>query len=229
MSNETPKYLLKFVSKEEYAKTFQNGIIYTRPAGYYRYLEEGQGDEYEGNVKPEGFCSPFRNIKMYKCEEYSIYCMYAAYEGDIEYGYINGIEKRCIDDFHAEYVAVIKYDDIIPIISELQAKLECEVCYGTVQYRIFNGHDAFIALFTPSCNNLFIKRPKFSHQNEFRVVFCEKNPYTMQKNDLGGYNMVYDEAKEYTFSYDAKSKIKIYSVDTMGIDTKGKLRLKVDL
>ena len=26
----------------------------------------------------------------------------------------------------AEYVAVIKYDDMIPIISELQVRLECE-------------------------------------------------------------------------------------------------------
>lgn len=44
------RYLLKFVSKLEYAQMLVDGKLFMRPASYYRRLEMGQGDMGEGAV-----------------------------------------------------------------------------------------------------------------------------------------------------------------------------------
>ena len=221
MSNEYPEYLLKFVSKEEHAKVFQNGIMYTRPAGYYHYLENGRGDEKEASVLENP-----KSIKMYKCAEHPIYCMYSAYKCDISGGYINNIDIRCIENFEANYIAIIKFFDMLSVIKELKLKAGCDIQYGIVQYRNRTFEDEFTALTSKSIDHLFIKSPDFNYQKEFRIVFCENIPFTISENSHT-YKVKYN-AKEYRFSDCYKSKIKIYSIDAMTIGADGMQRLKID-
>ena len=103
------KYLIKFVSKKDHADTLLDGKLYMNAAAYYRNLEVGQGDECEGAIS--------HNVKIFKNDDFYVYCMYAVQDNDLNENLIL-INEKTINDFKCSngYLVLIKYDEFINMI-----------------------------------------------------------------------------------------------------------------
>ena len=226
--NKKPIYLLKFVSKEEHANDFLNGELFTYPAGYYRYLERGRGDNKEGLVIGSSLYRT--HPPAFQNTSYSIFCMYAVCRDDVDSnGVIKNIDERCIKDFKAQngYVIAIKCADMTAVINSCDTQgynMESRM----IEYRDITFDDTWEWTRTGSVDNLFIKCPCFAYQNEFRTVICKNNRYDFAKNEFGGIKLVYQPQK-YRFSFDIKEKAKKYPICNMYVGENNKYSLKLDL
>lgn len=170
MTDARIKYLIKFVSKKSYAEDLVRGKLFMRPAAYYHMLEQkkgpGQGDLGEASVV-DGLCA-------YKHSHVPIYCLYAVMENDINDGNIY-ISERCIDDFDCQngYAVLIDYEKLQPLLSQVKTE-GYELDAGLVTYYSLTLEDMAYLLNDNTPRNLFIKRPYFSYQKEYRIVVCKQ-------------------------------------------------------
>ena len=157
-------YVIKFVSQYTHAETLVNGTLFMRPAMYYHYLEEGQGDKHEGAIDNS------IDTPSYKGWSHPIYCMYYLDEKEIKDGKAI-IPQKVISDFKCDkgYAVVIPKDQFMSLIPN---KYEGSSVYtGKVKYGISTPLSKFLSMFdSTGRESLFLKRPVFSHQKEFRVT-----------------------------------------------------------
>ena len=170
MNDERIKYLIKFVSEKSHAEDLVRGKLFMRPATYYHMLEQkkgpGQGDLGEASVV-DGQCA-------YKHSHVPVYCLYAVMENDINDGNIY-ISKRCIDDFGCQkgFAVLIDYKKLQPLLSQVKTGGH-ELDAGLVTYHSLTLENMAGLLNDKTPQNLFIKRPYFSYQKEYRIVVCEQ-------------------------------------------------------
>ena len=159
------RYLLKFVSKLEYAQMLVDGKLFMRPASYYRRLEMGQGDMGEGAVFP--------NACIYKHSQCPIYCLYAATQNDIDLNGCIHISNQCIEDFGCSngYIVAIDFEKFKSFLKAVDTH-GYELDAGMVNYYQITCDDIEKLFVDQTPRNLFIKRPYFSYQHEFRVVIA---------------------------------------------------------
>lgn len=160
------KYLIKFVSKREFAEDLLNGKLFMRPAEYYHRLEKGQGDFLETAIS-HSFC-------IYKHSTVPIYCAYAVDEKDVIDNKIL-VPSQCIKDFDCEhgYAVLIDYSKFEPLLRKIDSK-GYEVVAGLVNYHRLDTDDTFCLIGDDSVRNCFIKHPSFFYQKEFRIVIEKK-------------------------------------------------------
>lgn len=163
------RYLIKFVSKLEYAEDLRHGKLFMRPAEYYHHLERGQGDEAEAAICH--FAAIYKNVR------WAIYCMYTPRGADLHTDGSIHISKRVIDDFKcAQGYAVIldrdKFESLLPLVDTGGYQLSA----GEIGYRAFTMEDTSRLLTTDSDDNIAVKRPYFHYQKEYRVVIAKSVP-----------------------------------------------------
>ncbi len=163
------RYLIKFVSKFEHAEMLQNGLFFMRPMSYYHYLEQGQGDQCEGAVS--------HSIAMYKNTQWGIYCFYSVDDSEISDDGSICFSKRCIDDFKCQngYAVVIDYEKFEEILYQIDTQ-GYQLTAGKVSYRYITFEELADILKKESLENVFIKRPVFSYQKEYRFVTTQNIP-----------------------------------------------------
>lgn len=156
------KYVIKFVSEKDYADTLMDGILYMNHAGSYREKEEGQGDFVE--------CALSLETDIAKGLNYPIYCMYAVEEIDIINDTVH-IDKKVIDDFKCAngYAVVIKFSDFEQLLKSCDTT-GYAMTGGLVKYGTLSNDDIKYFFKDKLCSNLFVKRPCFRHQHEYRIV-----------------------------------------------------------
>ena len=202
-----PEYVIKFFSKKEYADTLINGIFYMNHAGYYRKKEEkeGQWDFTEGALSHE--------TAIAKGLNYPIYCMYAVDETDI----INNtvyIDKKIIDDFNCAngYAVVIRFNDFEKLLESCDTKGYTMVG-DLVQYGTLSNDEMKHFFKEKSCSNLFVKRPCFSYQHEYRIVIY-KNIVKSRRNNCESCNEKSQNEfhEEFHIDKSIKDKAKLISI-----------------
>ena len=158
------QYLIKFVSKYEYAEDLIKGKLFMRPARYFHHLERGQGDNMEASVAS--------GLGLYKNMDFPLYCIYANYN---VYNNKIVIPNKLITDFKCEngYAVIIKFSDFSEALSRCDTK-GYDAVGGLVRYtsKPFVNIDYFLN--DKDCTNLFYKDPYFSYQQEFRFVIYKK-------------------------------------------------------
>lgn len=186
--------LVKLVNKIKYANALLDGKLFMRPAAYYRSLEEGQGDECEGRI--------VLDKAIYVNGEFPIYCMCSFSNHEIVNGHLL-IPKQCINDFDCPkgYAVILNWEQF----EERLPYLNChghKLVSGRVEYKISRGLGDYLDIRESEnqgkFKSLFIKRPSFSHQNEYRIVvdeamysvFWDKDPnitysFPMRLSDIG--------------------------------------------
>lgn len=170
MKNRTNiQLLLKFVSKREYAEDLCRGTLFMHSSQYYHHLENiGQGDMAEASL--------FSGVCMYRGADFPIYCMFSVSSADINSNCIE-IPERIIEDFSCSngFVVVINYRGFINKLSLIDTNgyslIGDQVQYGTPTFELSTQW-----LCSNSCEHLFVKRPWFSYQREFRIVVTEPLP-----------------------------------------------------
>ena len=170
MEKTSIKYLIKFVAKRSYAKDLLQGKLFMHPATYYHNLAEtagaGQGDLGEASIVP-GLC-------IYKYYHLPIYCMYAVLDSDIKNGETL-IDGRCISDFHCSdgFAVLIDFSQFEPMLYNVKTE-GYELEAGLVTYHALTQADLGPLMIDDTPRNLFIKRPGFLYQKEFRIVICKQ-------------------------------------------------------
>lgn len=227
IEKKEPKYLMKFVSENDYADMFINGKLYTNAADYYCYLEQGRGDKKEGNVLHKPLDYTYKNWDMCfkKCVDYPIYCMYTVFSEDICNGVIYNIDRRCIADFSTEngYVVLISYSDMLSVIKSCCIE-NAEIIYKNVEYRQLTFDDEIKFLFTKSLDNLFIKEINFSYQKEFRIVICQQVFPEICVCSNGAVLPKY-QPQIYKFAYNIKEKAKKHKISDFQVQDENNLYL----
>lgn len=160
------KYLFKFVSERAHADFLLDGNLFMRPACYYHKIEAGQGDLGEAAIS--------HDICVYKHSHVPIYCAYAVDELDIIGGTV-AVSERCVKDFNCEngYVVIIDFQKFDQALTTLLSH-GYEVDVGLVNYHKLTFEDTGELLCDNTPKNLFVKRPSFSYQKEFRIVVCRE-------------------------------------------------------
>lgn len=195
-----PKYIIKFVSKKVYAEELVNGELYMRPARYYHNIEQGRGDIAEAAVFP-GICSYYQM-------DYPIYCFYSVFPDDIQNNQIL-IPNKCINDFEClnGYCVLIDFDEFEKyIFSEDKAiNTDKQVEIGVVRYG--NPDKGLIerVMKNETIEHLFLKRPFFRYQREFRIAIWE---YVSKDIDY----------KEYFFKTNLKSISELLNISDLEHD-----------
>lgn len=184
---DEPLYLIKFFSEMQFAQSLVDcGELYMRPAKYYIQLEYNSSKSKQGD-KFEGACS--HRVGIAKGVNHPIYCMTQIMSDHIKKDasgrqYIN-IPSALLQDFFPrpeEGAAVI-----IPY-REFTSRLNLSVfggsayAYGSVLYGYINSLEVLKYLFKDrSMKSLFIKRPEFSYQQEFRICVNKDLPISEKK------------------------------------------------
>lgn len=199
------RYLIKFVDKFDYAKMLQNGQFFMRPLSYYRFLEIGQGDSYEGAVS--------HSIAMFKNAQWPICCFYSVDVSDILNDGSVCIPKRCLDDFKCfnGYAVVIDYEKFEKLLSSIDTK-GFQLSAGKVVYRYIEFEELVDMMKADAMDNVFIKRPDFAYQKEYRIVITKNVP---EDNDSVVYKM----------KSNIKSLSNIIPISTLKADNNGNLIL----
>lgn len=169
------KYLVKLVSNEKYADDLLQGSLFMNAAGYFHYLEKGQGDECEAGISSE--------VKIYKGSRFPIYCMYIIEEGDIFNKNTLIINQECINKLQCQngWAVVIPYHKFEYLLETYQLETNGYALYwGKVDYRRKTFSDTKRYLSGNGIDNVFIKNPDYSYQKEFRIVLpqnCKIEPF----------------------------------------------------
>lgn len=205
------RYLIKFVAQEKYANDLCDGNLFMHPAGYYHMLDkQGQGDIGEAALSS--------NTGIYRGCEIPIYCMTAVYSDNIKHDNIL-IKRRMIEDFNCKdgFAVLIEYK---PFLSRLKT-LEIDgkhVRNGLVQYCNIPLEQTKKWLLDISLDHLFIKRPFFSYQQEYRIVVLDKlQPKTTPKFYDGRYMnfLSYDVYCIYSINGGLSDISKIYEISSL--------------
>lgn len=181
---DEPLYLIKFFSKVQFAQSLVDcGELYMRPAEYYIQLEYNSLKSKQGD-KFEGACS--HRVGISKGVNHPIYCMTQIMSGDIkqdaaERPFVN-ISASILQDF---FPCLEKGAAVIIPYREFISRLNPSVfsgsayAFGSVRYGYINSLEALKYLFQDiSMASLFIKRPEFSYQQEFRICVSKDLPIT---------------------------------------------------
>ena len=175
------RYLIKFVSKKEYAEQLVKGELFTRPAGYYEELEfkegVGQGDRCEGLISGVG------QIKMRM--DHPIFCLYSVTEDEIVEDTIK-ISTDLIDTFKCidGYAVLIDFNKFENLLKSKEFTFN--IRFGPVHYG-YIPDELMSDFFSYKLeSNLFIKVPRFSYQKEYRIEFVENLERSILRDvDLG--------------------------------------------
>ena len=162
------KYLIKFINKEKYVKDLINIDLYMNPACFYHKAEARslQWDYSEGSIGD--FCG-------YKNSESPIWCCTAIFEENIVNNTII-LDKKILEDFNCKngYAVIINVDNFFNAINTNPQNYYA-LTYGLVKYGPKNTES--IIKDENFASALFIKYPKFSYQQEFRICIackCDK-------------------------------------------------------
>ncbi|NLL91043.1 MAG: hypothetical protein GX222_01300 [Ruminococcaceae bacterium] len=200
------KYLLKFTSEYDYAKTLLEGKLFMNQASYYHNLEVGQGDIREGSFSNESMA--------YVGTSYPIYCLYAAYEHQLVDNSII-VPEKLATDFQAKYVTVIKFDEFMQMLKNNELGTEYGLTVGEVNYRYLSIEDSHEML-KGEKNSLLYKTPNFKYQQEFRIIVHENLEPITKKEVLDGMEVeciIGYEHKIYSLKRDLQGIAKIIKLD----------------
>lgn len=184
---DEPLFLIKFFSEVQFAQSLVDcGELYMRPAEYYIQLEYNSLKSKQGD-KFEGACS--HRVGIAKGVNHPIYCMTQIMRGDIkedaaERPFVN-IPASILQDF---FPCLEKGAAVIIPYREFISRLNPSVfsgsayAFGSVRYGYINSFEALKYLFQDSSmTSLFIKRPEFSYQQEFRICVSKDLPITSKE------------------------------------------------
>lgn len=164
---KTYNYLIKFVSKRRFADDLINGNFYMKSAKYFHRLEGKQGDKTEAAVS-------FQSM-IFKNAYAPIFCMYTVYSDQIVNGCVK-VPKEVIEDFHATYAVVINAQRLEYLLYYNKLQTPFGFAFGRVGYKVPNLEDTKVLLQDKQLTNLFIKRPCFEQQQEYRIAVNEYVP-----------------------------------------------------
>lgn len=181
---DEPLYLIKFFSKVQFAQRLVDcGELYMRPAEYYIQLEYNSPKSKQGD-KFEGACS--HRVGIAKGVNHPIYCMMQIMSGDIKKDatgrpFVN-ISSSLLKDFFPcpedGAAVIIPYQEFISRLNH-SVFSGSAYAFGSVRYGYINSLEALKYLFQDSSMaSLFIKRPEFSYQQEFRICVSQDLPIT---------------------------------------------------
>ncbi len=174
---KTYNYLIKFVSKREFADDLINGNFYMNIAKYFHRLEGMQGDQAEAAVSYQSM--------IFKNTHAPIFCMYTVYTDQMVNGCVK-VPKKVIEDFKATYAVVINAQRLELLLSSNKLQTYFGFAFGVVGYKILTPEDT-IALFQDKhMTNLFIKRPYFLQQQEYRIAVNEYVPDELEQMGFEG-------------------------------------------
>lgn len=181
---DEPLYLIKFFSKVQFAQSLIDcGELYMRPAEYYIQLEYNSSKSKQGD-KFEGACS--HRMGIAKGVNHPIYCMMQIMNGDVKKDaagkpFVN-ISASLLQDFFPRpeegAAVIIPYREFI---SKLNPSVFGGSAYncGSVRYGYINSLETLKYLLKDgTMTSLFIKRPEFSYQQEFRICVSKDLPIT---------------------------------------------------
>ena len=170
------KYLIKFVSKEQYAEDLLDGKLFMYPAGHYHTLKQGRGDIREGALHG--------SARIYKNIDYPIFCLTYVSESSIVEGNIR-ISKNIIEDFDCQngYLVLIDFSEFSTAIKACDTE-GYTLCGKPVSYGNITIENTKDLLLSEDPLNLFIKHPYFKHQNEYRFVICRGYPPTPKEKSF---------------------------------------------
>lgn len=181
---DEPLYLIKFFSKVQFAQSLIDcGELYMRPAEYYIQLEYNSSKSKQGD-KFEGACS--HRMGIAKGVNHPIYCMMQIMNGDVKKDaagkpFVN-ISASLLQDFFPRpeegAAVIIPYREFI---SKLNPSVFGGSAYncGSVRYGYINSLETLKYLLKDgTMTSLFIKRPEFSYQQEFRICVSKNLPIT---------------------------------------------------
>lgn len=207
------QYLIKFVSKKEHADILYHGDLFMHSAEYYHQFEEqGQGDKGEASIFP-GVC-------MYRGGEYPIYCMTAINSDNISDGNIL-INKRIIKDFKCDdgFLVLIDFKSFLSRLKFLETNNNPyhhqPIVYGTPSFELSAKW-----LCENSLDNLFVKHPFFSYQQEYRIIVFEPLHPRIEKEIHDGISMdvaYYDTSRTYRIPKGLQDISKIYQINTLQV------------
>ena len=200
-----PIFLLKMGLTEEFADTIvKENKIYTNSVKYYTYIEEnelnkGVLDEREGLLLN---C-------IHKFSDDPIFCLYSINDCDIvkieDETYIS-INKQFYINFskNKEWCVVIKgkpfIDKCIQNFKGVGYRL------GPVLYGFLNYYQQSSLIVDKNRDSIYIKRPEFAYQNEYRL-------YIQDSFDETYYNR---ETKKLYYKDKTEYKGKKYKIDDLG-------------
>lgn len=167
------KYLIKFVSVEQYAEDLLDGNLFMYPVGHYHALELGRGDIREGALHS--------TARIYKNTNYPVYCLTYVSESSIVEGKIK-ISKKIIEDFDCQkgYLVLIDFPKFSVAITSCDTE-GYALCGGQVSYGNITIENTKDLLISEDPLNLFVKHPFFKHQHEYRFVICKGYQPTPEK------------------------------------------------
>lgn len=208
---EEPKYLIKFVKEEEYAKYFYSGCLYMNAAGYYLRAEGSLSDS---SIRDIMEATISQKAQIYKGLSFYIYCMFSVFYKNIEGNSIK-IANKMLKDFGYEngYAVVVEYEKFKKALTKLDTKFSYS--YGLVNYKNISQEDTVKFLLSENTDNLFVKSPRFASQQEFRIV-VEERAKLIEKRELFDEmecNVFYGyEPKSFIIKEDIRQFSKIYSL-----------------
>ena len=198
------KYLIKFVSKIEYAEQLVSGQLFMRPVSYFHKLEKengvGQGDLREASIL-NGVCA-------YMHTHIPVYCLYTVMGNDITEENTILISQQVIDDFHCKngYAVLIDFPKFEKSIAGIKSN-NYEVLADMVKYtKLTASISKGLLKDSNNTKNIFIKDPFFSYQKEFRIVVCQQ-VYTDEEKPI--YEKIYD------FEPSLHECSKVFSISTL--------------
>lgn len=184
---EKPAYLAKFFNDIQYAQRLLSlGELYMRPAQYYIQLEQrgkngNQGDRFEGA------CS--HTLGISKGVNHPIYCMMQIMpqelsidrQGRTYFSISSLVCEGFFSNQEAGVVVVIPYSDFVSRITP--TTVGGRYCrHRSVIYGNINSLESAKMLFVDDrMSSLFIKRPKFSYQREYRICISEDLPISEEE------------------------------------------------
>lgn len=191
-------FFAKIFEREEYAKDFIKGNLYSNRLSFFRGYEEEQsanrGDKYEGVVswyQPDRIQLEINRIsitdladpvmvQMNWHDHLNVFCIYAAHTGEFE-----TVSEETLKDFKKQLAIpedcqnLGKYAVIVTNVSKFIERVKTAVLYkkyglnaGLVKYydpTSFNGSFS-------EKESIFRKRDEFSHQKEYRFIFNTNIP-----------------------------------------------------
>lgn len=177
MMQKTYNYLIKFVSKKEYADDLINGNFYMNTAKYFHSLEGMQGDGAEAAVSHQSM--------IFKNTHAPIFCMYTVYTDQIVNGCVK-VPRKLIEDFNAKYAVVINAQRLELLLSSNKLQTRFGFVFGVVGYKILTLEDTIALFQDKQMTNLFIKRPYFLQQQEYRIGVNEYVPDELEQMEFEG-------------------------------------------
>ena len=163
------RYLIRFFDEEYKVKyLFDNGLFMNAASTYHRI----EKDSLKWDYSEGAFCDC---SAAYKNSDRPIWCCSAAFEENIIDNHIV-MDSKILDDFNCRngYAVIFNTSKFLKAIEENPNNLYAS-SYGLIKYVKRNPEK--ILMNNHFASSLFIKHPRFKHQQEFRYCIdysCEK-------------------------------------------------------